>query len=41
MPPLATGPSPTEQDLARERTLATARVIVASPETVYAAFVSS
>ena len=41
MTPLATGPSPTEQDLAPERTLATARVLAASPEQVYAAFVSS
>jgi uncharacterized protein YndB with AHSA1/START domain len=32
--------SPTEQDLAAQRTIATARVIAASPEQVYAAFVS-
>jgi uncharacterized protein YndB with AHSA1/START domain len=41
MTPPATGPSRTEQDRAAERTIATARVIAALPEQVYAAFVSS
>lgn len=41
MTPLATGPSPTEHDLAPERTIATARVLAALPEQVYAAFSSS
>lgn len=41
MTPLDTAPSRSEQDRAAERTLATARVIAASPEHVYAAFLSS
>jgi len=40
MTPLATGPTGTEQDLGDDRALATARVVAASPEQVYAAFVS-
>lgn len=40
MTPPATGPIGAEQDLAGERTLATARRIAASPDQVYAAFVA-
>jgi uncharacterized protein YndB with AHSA1/START domain len=41
MTPLATGPSGTEQEPAASRTLATSRVLAASPAQVYAAFVSA
>jgi uncharacterized protein YndB with AHSA1/START domain len=40
MPPLATGPFGTEQELGDDRTLLTARLIAAPPEQVYAAFVT-
>jgi uncharacterized protein YndB with AHSA1/START domain len=41
MPPLDTRPSGSEPDLAEDRTLLTTRVIAASPEQVYAAFVAA
>lgn len=40
MTPLATGPSGTEQEAADDRTLVTARLIAATPNQVYAAFVA-
>jgi uncharacterized protein YndB with AHSA1/START domain len=41
MTPLASGPAGTDQDLPSDRTLVTSRVIAASPEQVYATFVSA
>lgn len=41
MTPLATGPSDAEQGPAGSRTLATSRVLAASPAEVFAAFVSA
>lgn len=40
MTPPATGPSGTEQEAADDRTLVTARLIAATPDQVYAAFVA-